>query len=315
MSATLNAPTAAVLGEALVDIIESGADARVVAGGSPMNVAVGLARLGIPTQLAAQLGADDFGDTVREHLQRAGVIERIETVPATSSARARIQPDGSARYDFDVHWTLAMPQLDVADLVHVGSIGSWMQPGSEAVYSFVRSRPVGVVASFDPNLRPALAGDRDLTVSLVERLAGEVDIVKLSDEDAEWLYPGESVGALAQRFFDRGVYLFALTRGSAGSHVRTPELAISFPAAQVGLVDTVGAGDAFMSGMLFAIASRGLIDRVVERALTLEDVCAIGVTATASAAVAVSRRGAEPPTVDELASQLLDPSMGAATCN
>ena len=289
-----------VIGEALVDVIRGPEGDLTVPGGSPLNVAVGLARLGVPTHLIAELGDDANGWLVRDHLAKSGVLTgRIAVDSAgTSVATATIGSDGSATYEFDIRWAIETPEVEDPALLHVGSVGSWLEPGAASVIAAVRARSESTVASFDPNIRPALGGDRASVLRRVDDLAGVVDILKLSDEDAAWILPDATPIDTGRHFLARGVRLFAMTLGSEGSVIMSADHVVRIPAAAVAVVDTVGAGDAYMSGLLFSLASSELLARI--GALGTDDLRELGATATASAAITVSRAGADPPQRTEL---------------
>ena len=154
-----------VLGEALIDIVErDGGDAEFV-GGSPANVAVGIARQDVPATLLTRLGRDDRGRRIAEQVTASGAVvhEASWTDAATSTARARLRADGSAEYDFDIVWALeadaAADAAAAASVVHSGSIALFLQPGGEvALATLERARQAGRVVTVDPNVRPALVG-------------------------------------------------------------------------------------------------------------------------------------------------------------
>ncbi|MFD7674644.1 carbohydrate kinase family protein [Streptomyces anulatus] len=301
-----------VVGECVADIVRlPDQTARVHPGGSPANVAYGLARLGHRAVLLTQLGPDGNGRLIREHLASGGVDVRTDgsTAP-TPSAAVTLDGSGQAGYAFDVSWTLAPVAVEPAPVhVHTGSIGAVVEPGSTTVLDIVRAARATATVSYDPNVRPALMGDHAAAVRRVEECVGLSDLVKASDEDLEWLYPGEDPERVAARWLGHGPAVVLVTRGGAGALAVLPGGPITVQAPEVDVVDTVGAGDAFMSGTLHALAAHGLLgpgarDRLhaVDRG-TVTDVLR---HAVASAAVTVSRAGANPPGADELREALAD---------
>ncbi|MGW5989821.1 carbohydrate kinase family protein [Streptomyces anulatus] len=301
-----------VVGECVADIVRlPDQAARVHPGGSPANVAYGLARLGHRAVLLTQLGPDGNGRLIREHLASGGVDVRTDgsTAP-TPSAAVTLDGSGQAGYAFDVSWTLAPVAVEPAPVhVHTGSIGAVLEPGSTTVLDIVRAARATATVSYDPNVRPALMGDHAAAVRRVEECVGLSDLVKASDEDLEWLYPGEDPERVAARWLGRGPAVVLVTRGGAGALAVLPGGHITVQAPEADVVDTVGAGDAFMSGTLHALAAHGLLgpgarDRLhaVDRG-TVTDVLR---HAVASAAVTVSRAGANPPGADELREALAD---------
>ncbi|MHA4818240.1 carbohydrate kinase family protein [Streptomyces aculeolatus] len=299
-----------VIGEVVADIVRSatGAD-RVHPGGSPANVACGLARLGWPTALLTQIGRDRSGELLSAHLRSAGVrlLSDGHPVDRTPSAVVRLDPHGRADYDFDIAWTLrdvpGVPASIRPTHVHVGSIAAVTRPGAAAVAAYVaRMRPQATV-SYDPNVRPALMGPYEEAVARVEHLVSLSDVVKVSDEDLGWLYPGSPVEHVVKRWLALGVSLLLVTRGANGSTAWSAQAEAVVPAPAARVVDTVGAGDAYMAAMLDALGRLGRLgaDRRAALARLDEDTLArMASHAATAAALTVSRAGAALPDRSEL---------------
>ncbi|MFI0935282.1 carbohydrate kinase [Streptomyces sp. NPDC021019] len=295
-----------VIGECVADVVRLPEEPdRVHPGGSPANVAYGLARLGHDTTLLTQLGPDAHGRLIRDHLAAAGVEVRTDDATGpTPSAAVTLDGHGHATYAFEVAWALGPVVLDRAPLhVHTGSIAAVVEPGAATVLAVVESLRAGATVSYDPNMRPELMGERARALTRVERCVALSDVVKASDEDLRWLYPDEEPEQVAERWLGAGPALVLVTRGGAGAFALFAGGRAVAEALPVDVVDTVGAGDAFMSGTLHALAAYGLLgpdarDRLhtVDRG-TVTDVLR---HAVASAAVTVSRAGANPPGADEL---------------
>ncbi|GAD34979.1 sugar kinase [Microbacterium sp. TS-1] len=292
----MGAPEVLVLGEALVDIVET--DDRVTehVGGSPANVAVGVARLGVPVRLATRLGRDERGERIARHVREAGaeVAEASWTEAPTDTARARIRPDGSAQYDFDVAGVVPpVPRGDAA-LVHTGSIALFLDPGGETCLAALEAARGEAIVTVDPNIRPALVGSRQTALARFARAAAAADLVKLSDEDAEWLWPGADADGVLKTIAGLGAAAVVMTRGREGAIGRAPDGAVvEVAGVAVTVADTIGAGDSFMASLIATLVDRGL----PADADALAD--AMGVAARA-AAITVSRPGANPPTRAEL---------------
>jgi len=294
-----------VVGEALVDVIvrPDGSRAEHV-GGSPANVALGLGRLGNEVTLLTLIGDDDHGALVRKHLSSAGVgVIGSTSDGRTATATATIHADGSATYDFDLTWDVDIalaPDAD-ADVLHIGSIGATVAPGSDEVRLLVTVRRASSVISFDPNIRPALVGPRDPVVRRVEHLVVLSDIVKVSAEDLSWLYPAVVPALSAARWAHIGGPLVVMTSGAetvvAFWHGRRIEVEPS----SVEVVDTVGAGDAFMAALLDTLGRvvPGL-NRDEFYELTEDVIEAAVKRATVASALTVMRAGADLPTRAEL---------------
>lgn len=292
--------TVLVIGEALVDIVQRpGREPEPHAGGSPFNVAVGLARLDVPTVLAAQVGPDRHGDGLRSHLADSDVtLVELEPAPArTSTAAATLAEDGSASYAFDLTWDPAsLPDPAEVDAVHVGSLGTSLEPGATRVAELVLAADViGVPVSYDPNVRLTVEPDPDVWRRVFAAIAPHASIIKMSDEDAATLFPGEEPADLARRLaLEHG--LVAITCGGDGAVVATAGAFASVPPAEVRLVDTIGAGDSFMAAMLAWFATYDWPSAAELDATELTD---LAMYASSAAAITCSRPGADPPrTID-----------------
>ncbi|MEU9854707.1 carbohydrate kinase [Streptomyces sp. NPDC047974] len=292
-----------VIGECVADIVRDPGAADVVhPGGSPANVAYGLARLGRATTLLTQLADDPSGRLIAAHLAGAGVRLALGGAPArTPSAVVSLDGRGQATYAFDIAWTLGAEEPPATPEpvrhVHLGSIAAVTDPGAATVLALTgRLRPTATV-SYDPNVRPALMGEHTAAVARVERCVALADVVKASDEDLAWLHPGERPETVAARWLELGPSVVLVTRGGDGAVAVTREHTVAAAAPPVSVVDTVGAGDSFMSAVLDALAGR---DRAALAALGPGDLAGLLARAGAAAAVTVSRAGAQPPDRTEL---------------
>lgn len=297
-----------IVGEALVDIVEragSAAPAEFV-GGSPANVALGLARLGRPTEFLAALARDERGERIAAHLRASGVtvLDEAWTASRTSTARAVIGPDGSAHYSFDIEWALPVPvSVQGYSAVHTGSIAAFLEPGSGAVRDLLQeARLLGALVTFDPNIRQALLPIHSAALALFESTVALSHVVKLSDEDAAWLYPGYTADEVLDAVLDLGADLVVVTAGGDGAAMATRTWRVAVPAVSVDVVDTIGAGDTFMAALIAQLsevyAAGGRAGLVM---LESEKLAAIGALSARASAITVSRAGANPPTAAELA--------------
>jgi len=301
-----------VVGESLVDVVARAghSEPTVHPGGSPANVAVALSRLGQPVALVTQIGADSHGALIRDYLKRNGVTV-ILAGPSdrpTSRALARLDPQGAASYEFDLSWEVRGLRLaDGSTALHIGSLGVLLAPGGEQVLRLAEAvcRRGDVVTSYDPNARPSVTPDRRQVAAIAERAAACAHIVKMSDEDLAFLFPGTTPAQLATRLLGDGrpTQLLVVTRGRRGAVVMTRRSRFSVPAAEVAVVDTVGAGDAFTAALLAGLAGAGLLS---PEALTAGVAAqpgplpGIAGQALAAAALACTRPGADPPAAAEL---------------
>jgi fructokinase len=293
-----------VAGESLVDVVLTPDGQERAAGGSPMNVAVGLSRLGRPVELRTVLGDDDDGRFLARHIHEAGVAlgTPLRDDVVTSTATARLDAGGTATYDFDLHWDLEVSALP-ADCrgLHVGSLGTLLDPGRAAVLDLVRqAADRDLLGGYDPNVRPALLPDVTGAWQDVREIAAAATVVKVSDEDLAVLRPGQDPALLARRLLTGArTRLVLVTAGAEGASAYTANLEVHRAAPVIRVVDTVGAGDSFMAAALAVLASpRGPALDDVAQAESL--VGALLEVCTAAAAVTCSRRGANPPTRREL---------------
>ena len=201
MAAATTGAAIAVIGEALIDLAGTGADddpwlARP--GGSPYNVAIGLARLGRRTLFVGRLSSDPLGEILRTHAARSQVDLSVAVDAREPSTIALVElADGIADYRFgmagtaDFQWAdaeLAAVPGDVA-AVHFGSLASWTPPGDRAILRRVAALREHAVVSYDPNVRPSLQPDPDEARATVEAAVAGADIVKTSADDLAYLYP------------------------------------------------------------------------------------------------------------------------------
>lgn len=302
-------PVFLVIGESVADIVRTPGRPDVThPGGSPANVAYGLARLERPTTLLTELGADPAGELIAAHLRGAGV-----TLPAdhrgdgpTPSAVLTLDEAGKAAYTFDIHWTLARSRAELPTAprhVHFGSIAALLPPGATTVHELVMRLREHATVSYDPNIRAELMGDRDDVIGKVESCVALSDIVKASDEDIRWLYPDRPEASVAADWLESGPALVVITRGADGAAAYTRDTTAHVKSRRVAVADTVGAGDSFMSATLDALAAARLLGSPARdglRALSELELARVLDRAAAAAALTVSRPGANPPTAAEL---------------
>jgi fructokinase len=296
-----------VVGESLIDIVVHSDDpVREHVGGSAANVAIALARLGVPARLATAFAEDDHGRMIADRLSADGV--RLATDPhvvaRTSTAVARLADDGSATYDFDLDWRLgALAADEPPAAVHVCSIAALLEPGATTVAEVVRERRASTPITYDINLRPAITGAGSEVVRRVEELAARATVVKASDEDLAVLYPDRPVDASAEALRSLGPRAVIVTRGGAGATAWAGGGRVDVTTPPVDVADTIGAGDTFMAGLLVGLAERDLLDPPGTSELGSLDATGWGDVlgfAARAAALTVSRPGADPPTRAEL---------------
>jgi fructokinase len=304
-----------VVGEALLDMVqvERGGDFAARPGGGPMNIAIGLQRLGHPTELMARLSTGALGAIVREHVERNGVglAAAVSTDEQTTLAFASLDEHGRATYDFYVHdtadWGWTITELDrlppTTQVIHTGSLATAIEPAADAIASLLeRLHDAGaVLTSYDPNVRPALVGSRTAAVTQVERLVRAAHVAKASDEDLGWLYPGIPAQDSLHRWSEMGPALVVMTRGPDGCvGLVSGGEPVPVPGRQVQLVDTIGAGDSFSSALLSGLADAGCATPATIGGVTSDVLERVLSRATLAAALTCQRAGADPPTRAEL---------------
>lgn len=291
---------ALVIGEALIDRVEKQGAVEHV-GGSPLNVAVGLARLGRGVDFLTHIADDEPGRRIVAYLKSSGVqlVPGSITAERTPTAVATIADDGSATYAFDLQWQLSgTPEVTPPLLVHTGSIAAVREPGCLAVAALLEAYRVSATLTFDPNVRPSLIADRAAAQARIAHLVERSDIVKVSDEDLRWINPDHEPQRTARGWLASGPAIVVVTMGSRGAVAFCSAGDTRVAADPVRVIDTVGAGDAFMVGLLDALWALDLVGaerRSALRRIRLDALAAALEAAGQASAVTVSRAGAELP--------------------
>lgn len=293
-----------VVGEALVDVVHT-ADGSVGEhpGGSAANVAVALARLGRSVRFATSYADDAHGRMLVEHLETSGVELALDphVVERTSTAAATIGSDGAASYEFDIDWRLGDVPLEPAPAaVHVCSFSTVVEPGAGTVRALVDQLREQATVSYDVNVRAAVTGTGPEVVAQVERVVALADLVKVSDEDLELLWPDVAVERSAARLLSMGPAVVVLTRGAEGATWFDEEREVTVAPRTVEVADTIGAGDTFAAALLDGLAEEGLLGGRLP-ALPPEVIERLLAHAAHAASITVSRPGADPPYRAELA--------------
>ncbi|MBT8163476.1 MULTISPECIES: carbohydrate kinase [Arthrobacter] len=304
--------TVTVIGESLVDVISDPrgrTGSRAHPGGSPLNVAVGAARLGLRTSLVTHYSDDPYGLMIEEHLQSNRVDVINGGSAPTSTALATLGPDGGAEYTFSITWDIngaCLPALAAGEgstHVHTGSIATVLPPGDQMTLALVKSARGQATISFDPNCRPAISPDAAAARQAAEVFVAASDIVKASDEDLRWLYPHRTLDETLEAWLALGPAVVALTRGASGPVVLSRNARVDMAAEAIVVADTVGAGDSFMAGLICGLAqldALGAGRRTRLKNLTRDELRALAAYANRAAAITCSRQGANPPRKDEL---------------
>ncbi|HTY30967.1 carbohydrate kinase [Mycobacterium sp.] len=284
-----------VIGEALIDIV----DHVEYVGGSPLNVAVGLARLGRDVDFLTHIGDDERGRRIADYVNAAGaqLVAGSASAERTPTAVATIAEDGSVSYTFDLDWQLSgTPEVAPPLFVHTGSIAAVREPGCLAVAALLDTYRVSATVSLDPNVRPSLIDDPDAARDRIARLVERSDIVKASDEDLRWIDPDHEPDWTARSWLASGPALVVVTMGGRGALAFCSAGRVRVAARPVPVVDTVGAGDAFTVGLLDALwGSLGADRRAALGGIGLDALTAALESASLLSALTVGRAGADLP--------------------
>jgi fructokinase len=304
-----------VCGEALIDLVpvSAGDEPAYVAraGGSSFNVAMGLGRLEAPVGFLGRVSTDHFGRMLRSRLEADGVDCRFvqegdePTTLAVVHLEAGSEPvfafygEGTADRMFSVE-DLPADFPDEVTALHLGSISLVREPGASAFEAVMRREHGRRVLSLDPNVRSSLVGERSAYLARLEGWVSLADVVKVSRADLAWLYPGAALEAVAAAWLDRGPGLVVVTKGHDGSVGVTAGGRVEVAGTPVVVSDTVGAGDAFTSGLLAWLHAAGRLERTRIRAIPAEALRECLAFANRAAAITCTRAGAQPPTRSEM---------------
>lgn len=295
-------------GEVLIDLIprERGNKPNLVrdpvVGGGPANTAKALARLGFDSYFLCGLSSDAYGDQERAEFLADNVKLDLSPILNRPSATAQVTLDenGGATYIFSFQGTATFSELDnwLPDpsnppaVLHVGTLGTLIEPSASILFEWAQKVDAPIV--YDPNIRPSVESNRDVYRANVIKWAALASVVKLSDDDAKWLFPDQEIEDIAKLFLAMGVRLVAVTLGEHGIVAYTSHSSIKVPGVIVTVVDTVGAGDTVGAILVEAIVAYGIDNlqgEILEK--TLE-------RAAQAAAITCSRAGAKPPMKAEL---------------
>jgi fructokinase len=294
-----------VVGEVLIDLIPDGVERKTVVGGGPANTAKALAKLGIDTQFIDGISSDKYGQMALKELHKDNVkldfvnfsdkptCLAIVSLDSSGSATYEFVIEETATFDFTPSW-LPDPVSNKPSLLHIGTLVTALEPAASILHRWASNLAEVAPIVFDPNIRPAVMGNRDEYLTQVERWIDIATAVKVSDDDINWLYPDKSIDDVASAWLAKGAKLVVVTFGEKGLSAFSEQEKISVPAQKVIVVDTVGAGDTVGAIVVEAIIESGLENLHGEVLKNMLD------RAAKAAAITVSRTGAVPPTKDEI---------------
>ncbi len=294
-----------VAGEALVDLVID-PDGMVAAalGGAPFNTARTCGRLGAQVAFLGSISIDRFGTLLAARLDadRVATDHVVRLDLPTTLAAAELNEHGAASYRFYIQGTSApalsmVPDELAPEVVFTGGLGLVLEPMAETVEAFVAERAGASLVMVDVNCRPLIVPDRASYAARAERVLRHASIVKVSDEDVNYLFPGLEPMAAARRILDLGPRAVLLTAGGGSVNVLTADGVRNVPVDPVDVVDTIGAGDAFGGGFLSWWAASGFGP---DELSSLDRLEAAVTAANEVAGIVCTRRGADPPWRHEL---------------
>jgi fructokinase len=301
------------IGEILIDMLSIQQDVSIdktdsfikSAGGAPANVATGLAKLGAKSVFIGCVGDDPFGDFLINTMKSQNVdISYIKTDKSarTTLAFAAKKSDGTKDIVFyrnpgaDTKLTpddIPVDIIKTAVALHYGSISLSEEPmASATLLALKTARSNGVFISCDPNYRPHIWKSKDYARKRIAECIGYADLVKISDEEREFVTGEANIEKGARKLSDRGVKLVIVTLGEKGCYFDNGRVTGYVDGFDVKVKDTLGAGDGFISALLFALQSRGLIERIDDAGI--DDLKSALVFANAAGAIATRKNGAIP---------------------
>lgn len=307
------------LGEALVDVVNHNGTITEHVGGSILNVACVIARLGYRCAIGAWWGDDKYGHMIDNYAlaHNLEVLPGSNTAERTTVAYATLDAQGRASYEFDLLWDVpALPPSTELRHLHVGSIGATLTPGAQKVMQAVKDMTIHGTVSYDPNARPAIMKSPELVRDQMEAIIALSDLVKASDEDIKWLYPTRPITEVMRHWLNLGAGMVVATCGPQGAYamLKNERDILVINPLDINIVDTVGAGDSFMGGIISGLLDAQLLgDTAAKSALRQARWAAVQPAlhrATITSGITVNHAGAYAPTYSEVKQMLItDPSL------
>lgn len=304
-----------ICGEALFDLFgEDSSDTSIAfdgrIGGSPFNVAMGLARLEEDVAFFGGISNDLFGEKLVQKLVSEGVSDRciVRTNHLTTLSIVQKDASGSPAYTFygenaadRMVCDSDLPELPAPPaFIHIGSYTTLVEPIASTLKTLITREKERALISFDPNIRPTVEPDMDLWRQNTEALVPVCDVIKVSDEDLGLIYPDELFENVGRRWLSKGARLVIVTQGSNGASAFTSRFQVHCPGFEVEVEDTVGAGDTFQATLLAGLRQLEVSNQTALEALDESDLIRLLRLAIKAAAITCSRRGADLPRRDEL---------------
>ena len=301
-------------GEAVIDFLprisaEGASVYEPLNGGSIFNTSIAIGRLGLAAGFFGGISSDFFGDGLIAALKASGVSLKYTKVWDHPSTLAFVKLDqGHARYSFfdDNSAGRMLTRKDLPKLgpdvraLHFGSFSLTTEPSGSTYEALLTREAKRRVICLDPNIRVTLIKDRKRHLARLNRLIKRCDILKISDEDVEWMTGKRDLAAVARKWLRAGAKIVVITRGGDGVAGFTRRFSLTLPSVKVKVADTVGAGDTFTAGLLAAMSKAKLLDKASLAQISQDDLQTALSFAARAAAITVSRPGADPPWAREM---------------
>ncbi len=297
-----------VAGEALIDMSPTTVNGKTAyiahPGGSPYNVAMGVGRLGAPVKFLGRISSDGFGQMLRSHISKSRVDLGLVVEGSELTTLALVTPTESGEffsfYCQNTADTLLKPQdlpavLPEGAALHFGSISLLLEPIAQTLEGLMACESGKRLLTLDPNVRPFLIHDKAAYIEKLRGWLGKVDLVKVSQADLEWLYPGRELEDIAREWKSFGPALVIVTQGGSGSFCFLGKEKILVAAPKITVADTVGAGDSFMGALLCWLWRLRALSRAALESLTGQQVAELLAFAVKVSAITCTRAGADPP--------------------
>ena len=304
-------------GEALIDMVAGATNDGQMAfvphsGGAVMNTAIALGRLGVPSGFFAGLSNDLFAAQLKAHLSASHVSYDLCPISDAPTTIAFVQlENGQAKYAFfDENTALRnlqpseIPALpDAIDAMFFGGISLAYGACADTYETMLIAGAANHVTMMDPNIRPSFIRDEAAFRARLQRMIAATDVLKLSDEDLEWLEGTGEIADLANELLSKGPKLILITQGSQGATAFHKDYQVNVPTVPVDLSnsDTIGAGDTFNAGVLASLHDASLLSKSSIADLSQQDAESAVAYGMKTASITVSRKGANPPWKHELA--------------
>lgn len=310
-----------VCGEALFDIFVDGGiannETRIpfdgVAGGSPFNVAIGLARIGQESALLTGVSEDFLGQRLMAILKQEKVNTDFIVSKNAPTTLSFIQKDSAGVPDYAFYGTGGadrsvttddLPSDYSIDGIHVGSYSIVTPPTADTLLHLIQKHSDQCLISLDPNVRLGVEPDIEQWITRVDLIARHANLLKISDEDFAHLYPNTPVADKVKEWLSFGVGLVAFTKGGDGADLWSQQATASVQTPKIAVADTVGAGDTFQTALIDQLLTLKRQSSDWENLLDATQLQSIGEFAAAAAAITCTRQGADLPNRAEITEAL-----------